>query len=142
MSFLTVSKHPPEEWGGPEGGLIPFLTVRQWQPTAVDRMEVWSWLFVDRTAPAWWKEASRQCYLRTFGMAGMFEQDDTENWSEVTRSLKSPIARRLRLQYNLGMKDERYPDWPGPGVAYSQSFPSDLNERAFYAHWLQRITES
>jgi phenylpropionate dioxygenase-like ring-hydroxylating dioxygenase large terminal subunit len=134
-SFLTVSKHPPEEWGGPEGGLIPFLTVRQWQPKGADKMEVWSWLFVDRNTPDWWKEASRQCYVRTFGMAGMFEQDDTENWGEVTRSLKSPTGRKLQLQYTMGLAVERDEDWPGPGTAYKQSYPSDVNERAFYSHW-------
>lgn len=130
-----MSKHLPEEWGGPEGKFIPFLTVRQWQPKGPDKMEVWSWFFVDRNAPEWWKEASRQCYLRSFGMAGMFEQDDMENWSEVTHALYGAVARRLWLQYNMGLKVERAKDWPGPGVAYAQSYPTDLNERAFYGHW-------
>ncbi len=138
LSFLTVSKHLPEEWGGPEGQLIPFLTLRQWQPKGADKMEVWSWCFVDKNGPELWKEASKQCYLRTFGMAGMFEQDDMENWGEITQSLRGPVARRLWLQYQMGMKVTPAMGWKGEGTAYSPALPVDFNERAFYGQW-QRL---
>ncbi len=136
LSFLTVSKHLPEEWGGPEGQLIPFLTLRQWQPKGADKMEVWSWCFVDKNGPESWKEASKECYLRAFGMGGMFEQDDMENWGDITQSLRGPIARNLWLQYQMGMKVPNARDWRGEGKAYSQNLPADLNERAFYRQWL------
>ncbi len=142
MSFLTVSKHLPEEWGGPEGEFIPFLTLRQWQPKGADRMEVWSWCFVDKNGPESWKEASKQCYLRNFGMAGMFEQDDMENWGEITRSLQGPVARQLWLQYNMGLDVTPAKGWKGAGKAYSQSLPVDLNERAFYGQWQRLMNQA
>jgi len=142
LSFLTVSKHPPEEWGGPEGELISFLTLRQWQPKGADRMEVWSWCFVDKNAPQWWKEASKECYLRAFGMAGMFEQDDMENWVEITQALRGPVARRLWLQYTMGLDVTAAKGWKGPGTVYSQSYPVDLNERIFYGQWQRLMNQA
>jgi hypothetical protein len=135
MSFLQTASHTSEETST-DGEAMSFLTVRLWQPRGADKMEVWSWFFADRNAPERWKEHSRQSYLRSFGMAGWFEQDDMENWAEVTRALRSPAAQRLELQYKLGMKVTRGEKWPGPGVAYIQR-PTflDLNERNFYARW-------
>ena len=103
-------------------------------------MEVWSWCFVDKNGPEWWKEASKQCYLRSFGMAGMFEQDDMENWGEITQALRGPVAQRLWLQYQLGMEVAVAKDWKGPGKAYSQPLPLDLNERIFYRQWQRMMS--
>jgi len=140
-SFLTTSKHLPEEWGGAPDENVSFLTLRQWQPKGPQKMEVWSWCFVDKNAAAPWKEASSKCYLRSFGMSGMFEQDDMENWAEITQGLKSPIAQRLWLQYKMGMDVKPSEKWSGPGAAYSHSSPMELNERHFYSHWLKLMME-
>ena len=67
----------------------------------------------------------------------MFEQDDMENWSEITQALRGPVARQLWLQYKMGLELTPAKAWPGPGIAYEQPFPVDFNERAFYAHWLK-----
>jgi len=136
MSFLNTASHTSQESGDDEGHQVSFLTVRLWQPQGAHKTEIWSWVLVDRNAPAWWKEASRQCYARSFGMAGWFEQDDMENWGEVTRALQSPTAKKLWLQYKLGMDITPADNWPGAGAAYLQR-PTflDLNERNFYARW-------
>jgi len=135
MSFLNTVVVPPSEWGGPESRSISFLTVRQWQPKRADRMEVWTWLFVDKNAPQWWKQASRETYSRSFGMAGVFEQDDMENWVEITQALRGPIAGRLLLQYRMGLDATPTTEGPGSGVVYSLSSLSEMNERIFYSHW-------
>ena len=142
MSFLNTVVVPPPEWGGPEGRSISFLTVRQWQPKRSDRMEVWTWFFVDKNAPQWWKQASKETYSRSFGMAGVFEQDDMENWVEITQALRGPIAGRLLLQYRMGLEATPAKDWPGSGVVYSLSSLSELNERVFYRHWQKLLMES
>jgi len=74
-------------------------------------------------------------------MAGMFEQDDMENWGEVTQALRGPMARRLNLQYKMGLEVTPAPGWPGPGTAYLQR-PTflDLNERHFYRRWQELLT--
>ena len=139
LSFLCNAKQPVP---GGAGELVSFFTLRQWQPTAPDRMEVWSWCLVDRDAPEEWKKASFLCYTRLFGAAGMFEQDDLENWSEITQALRGPIARRLRLQFKLGLTMTPARDWPGPGMAYRQSTPVDFSERSFYRRWQERIARN
>jgi phenylpropionate dioxygenase-like ring-hydroxylating dioxygenase large terminal subunit len=138
-SFLTTSKHLPEEWGGAPSDKVSFLTLRQWQPKGPHQMEVWSWCFVDKNAPARWKEASKECYLRSFGMAGMFEQDDTENWGEITQALRGTMARRLELQYKMGLEPQRAGNWPGPAASVKPS-PLEANERGFYRQW-QKLVE-
>ncbi|HLY65396.1 MAG TPA: SRPBCC family protein, partial [Chloroflexota bacterium] len=140
LSFLNTASHTPAEWGGPEGQPISFLTLRQWQPKGPNSTEVLSWLFMEKNAPAWWKDASRECYERVFGMAGVFEQDDMENWSQITQGVSGPIASRLDLHYEMGMAAEPMADWPGPGTAYRFQPPFvDLNERVFYRRWQELI---
>jgi hypothetical protein len=141
LSFLNTASHTSQESGDGEGHQVSFLTVRLWQPKGPHKMEVSSWLLVDRNSPDWWKDASRQCYLRSFGVAGWFEQDDMENWGETTRALQSPTARKLWMQYKLGMDVTPATDWPGEGKAYVQR-PTflDLNERNFYSRWEKLIS--
>ena len=105
-------------------------------------MEVWSWQLMDRNAPEQWKDAARACFSREFGMAGVFEQDDLENWSEITATLKSPVARRLALQYRMGLAMDEAQQWPGPGRAFLKHSFEELNERIFYGHWHSVMTES
>jgi hypothetical protein len=141
LSFLCNAKQPVPEWGSGTNELISFFTLRQWQPKGPDKMEVWSWCLVDKAAPDEWKKASFRCYTRLFGMAGMFEQDDMENWGEITQALRGPVARRLRLQFKLGLTMTPAKDWPGPGVAYRQNMPVDFSERSFYRRWQERIAQ-
>jgi hypothetical protein len=141
-SFLCNAKQPVPEWREGAAELVSLFTFRQWQPKGPDKMEVWSWCFVDKNAPEWWKEASFRCYTRLFGIAGMFEQDDMENWGEITQALRGPMARRLSLQFKLGMTVDQARDWPGPGIAYRQNMPADFSERAFYRRWQEMIAEN
>ena len=82
MSFLNSGQHTSAEWGGSDAGkeVVSFLTLRLWQPKGADKMEIWSWCFVDKNTSDKWKQASKESYLRVFGAGGMFEQDDMENW--------------------------------------------------------------
>ena len=101
-------------------------------------MEIWSWNFVDKNASDKWKQASRESYLRVFGMGGMFEQDDLENWAGITHALQGPIARRLMLQYGKGLGES---EKNRPVPALKDLVDGGLNEdseRAFYRYW-QRL---
>jgi phenylpropionate dioxygenase-like ring-hydroxylating dioxygenase large terminal subunit len=140
LSFLNTASHAAGEWGGPEGMQVSFLTFRQWQPRGPDRMEVWTWLYVDQTAPEWWREASRTCYLRVFGAAGMFEQDDLENWAEISTGLRGPMAQQLWLHYGMGLDDAPTDQWPGPGTAQLHHHTlGEINERRFYEEWARLV---
>jgi hypothetical protein len=141
LSYLNTASHVPGEWGGPPDLSVSFLTFRQWQPRGPDKMEVWSWLYVDATAPDWWLEASKTCYQRVFGAAGMFEQDDLENWAQINAGLRGRRARDLWLNYQFGLHEQPATDWQGPGraVFYEHNL-TEGNERAFYAEW-QRLMD-
>jgi phthalate 3,4-dioxygenase subunit alpha len=72
-----------------------------------------------------------------FGISGMFEQDDVENWVSITDMATGSMARRLNLNSRMGLTSAGQPIKPpldafaGPGVAY-QGF-GEFNQR----HWLR-----
>ncbi len=140
LSFLQPAGHTVEEWGGQPGEeSMTFLTLRQWQPRGPGRMEAWSWLLMDRNAPEQWQRASRECYRRTFGPAGTFEQDDLANWSAITEALSSPKAKELWLHYEMGLGTPTWEGWLGPGSAYQQRPFMDMGERLFYGAWQEKV---
>ena len=67
------------------GTVVPFISIRQWQPVSPTETEVLSWFAVDRNAPETFKRDSYRAYLMCFGSSGMFEQDDVENWVSITK---------------------------------------------------------
>lgn len=142
LSFLQTAGHTPKEWGGPEGMPITFLTLRQWQPKGPERMEGLTWIFVDKNAPERWKQYSKECYHRVFGVAGIFEQDDLENWAQITKGLRGPVAQQLWLHYEVGLDIVPSKEWPGPGAGYFGQPPFyDLLERLFYKECIRLMQE-
>jgi hypothetical protein len=77
--------------------VLPFISIRTWQPVAPDETEVLSWFAVDASAPEEFKALSYKAYLMCFGSTGMFEQDDVGNWVSLTSTAAGAIARRLLL---------------------------------------------
>jgi phenylpropionate dioxygenase-like ring-hydroxylating dioxygenase large terminal subunit len=127
----------------PEGPLIPFISLRLWQPISATEMEAWSWFMVDRNAPDWYKRESRRAYLACFGTSGMFEQDDMENWTSITAVAKGHLAARQQLDSSMGMAPgggtlyEPVADWPAPGQAYIGF--GEYGQRAFLAYWADQL---
>jgi phthalate 3,4-dioxygenase subunit alpha len=121
------------------GRVVPFISVRQWQPVSSTETEVLSWFAVDRHAPEDFKRDSYRAYLMCFGSSGMFEQDDVENWVSITKVSQGTLARRLRLNSRMGLTstdeviNQPVPGFAGPGVArvgYSES-----NQRSWLTMW-------
>jgi hypothetical protein len=106
--------------------VLPFVSLRQWQPISADETEVLSWFVVDKQAPEEFKALSYKAYLLCFGSSGMFEQDDVENWVSLTNTASGSMARRLLLNSRMGMLLDDSPvvapltaeQWTGPGVAH------------------------
>jgi phenylpropionate dioxygenase-like ring-hydroxylating dioxygenase large terminal subunit len=119
-----------------DGTVAPFISLRQWQPVSERETEVLSWFAVDAAAPEDFKRRSYKAYLMCFGISGMFEQDDVENWVSITDMAAGSMARRLTLNSRMGLTSEGKPLKPplaafaGPGVAY-QGF-GEYGQR----HWL------
>lgn len=114
-------------------------TLRVWHPRGPGEIEVWAWTLVDKEAPAPIKEQLRKTTLRTFGTSGMFEQDDSENWTEIMRALKGAEARQTRFHLGLGLGQSTDPDGKAPGK--TDDLLSEAAARAFYGRWAQMLAD-
>ena len=123
-----------------DGHLVSHTNMKLWVPKGPGRIEVLSWGLVERGASPEWKERSRQHYVLTFGPSGIFDQDDSETWMDISRNCAAPAARDLSFHYLQGFGRTRAADFPGPGEAYQSKF-NENNARAFYARWLELMTD-
>jgi phenylpropionate dioxygenase-like ring-hydroxylating dioxygenase large terminal subunit len=121
----------------PNLGWVPGShTLRVYHPRGPERMEVWSYCLVDADAPPEIKQTIARDYVHRFGPSGMLEQDDGENWSQVSASSHSSLARTLEFNYQMGLGHERFhEDLPGAiGNA-----AGELTHRSFYTRWAQEM---
>lgn len=126
---------------GLKGKAVSMTTLRLWRPKGPDKLEIWSWFLVEKDAPEYWKELSRQSYVLTFGPSGIFEQDDDEILSQVTANYGGSTVRRMNLNYSMGQGRTPVADFPGPGEVYEGQF-TEANARTFYRYWLDRLLEA
>ena len=125
--------------------VLPFISVRQWQPVSENETEVLSWFAVDAEAPEEYKALSYKAYLMCFGSTGMFEQDDVENWVSLTNTAAGSMARRLRLNSRMGVLEDgtevspalTREEFHGPGVAHTGY--SEYNQRELLARWADHL---
>ncbi|MBY0390149.1 MAG: aromatic ring-hydroxylating dioxygenase subunit alpha [Mycobacterium pseudokansasii] len=121
--------------------VLPFISIRQWQPISENETEVCSWFAVDAAAPADFKKRSYRGYLMCFGSTGMFEQDDVENWVSLTTTAGGTMARRLLLNGRMGLLSDDRPvaealpaeAFHGPGRA--QVGYNEYNQRELLKLW-------
>jgi hypothetical protein len=127
--------------------VLPFISIRQWQPISADETEVLSWFAVDAEAPEDFKALSYKAYLMCFGSTGMFEQDDVENWVSLTNTAAGSMARRLLLNSRMGLMEDGTDVVPpltreqfhGPGVAHTGY--AEFNQRALLNRWADHIEQ-
>ncbi|MCV7196872.1 aromatic ring-hydroxylating dioxygenase subunit alpha [Mycobacterium angelicum] len=125
--------------------VLPFISIRQWQPISANETEVCSWFAVDAAAPEQFKRDSYKAYLMCFGSSGMFEQDDVENWVSLTTTAGGSMARRLLLNSRMGLLHDDRPVSPelsaesfhGPGRA--QVGYNEYNQRELLKLWAQHL---
>ena len=127
--------------------VLPFISLRQWQPISADETEVLSWFVVDKEAPEEFKKLSYKAYLMCFGSSGMFEQDDVENWVSLTNTAAGTMARQLLLNGRMGMLQDGTPvvepltpeEFAGPGVA--RVGYGEYNQRALLGEWADHLEQ-
>jgi phenylpropionate dioxygenase-like ring-hydroxylating dioxygenase large terminal subunit len=125
--------------------VLPFITIRTWQPIGPDETEVLSWFAVDAEAPEEFKALSYKAYLMCFGSTGMFEQDDVENWVSLTSTAGGSMARRLLLNSRMGLLEDGSPVVPaltgeqfaGPGEAHVGY--GEYNQRHMLNRWAEYL---
>lgn len=111
-------------------------TLRVWHPRGPNEIEVWALAVVDADAPQAVKDQWGQGITRTFSPAGMFEQDDGENWIEVQRVLRGTKSRRQSFNLQMGIGNEQS-DARFPGKL-SYVF-SEAAARGFYTRWARMM---
>jgi PAH dioxygenase large subunit len=116
-----------------------FLSFRLWEPLAFNKTRIHSYLIVDKSAPAEFRRDTAQSSVRTFGPSGTFEQDDMENWEDCTLVNSGKIAQRYTLHHGMNFHVEPTPDFPGPGLAYPNSY-GERTQLAFYGEWKRWMT--
>jgi hypothetical protein len=107
-------------------------TLRVYQPRGPERTEIWSLCLVDRDAPQQVKDIMRRRYVQSFGPSGLLEQDDGENWSQVSASSRTPLARTLEFNYQMGLGHE-YSD--PELLGWTSRGPTEMPHRSFYGRW-------
>jgi 3-phenylpropionate/trans-cinnamate dioxygenase alpha subunit len=110
-------------------------TFRVWHPRGPDKIEIWSWIYVDKAAPPEIKQAFRLAGVRSFSPSGTFEQDDMDNWQECTQTCRGVISRRMPLNTQMGLGHDRFD--PDLGAWASEYRMSENNHRHFYQRWAQ-----
>jgi len=140
MSFV-------HNWPKVEDGddVLPFISIRMWQPISENETEVYSWFAVDSAAPEDYKKNSYKAYLMCFGSTGMFEQDDVENWVSLTNTASGSMARRLLLNSRMGLLDDNRTvveplaaeQFRGPGRAFVGY--NENNQRALLKLWADHL---
>lgn len=123
-----------------KGQLISNTSMRLWRPVGVDKMEVITWFLVEKNASYDWKKRSRESFILTFSPSGIFEQDDTEVFTDITAAARGtmPLQKQLTFNYTMGLHRKPVTDFVGPGVVYDDKF-TEANQRNFYRHWLDLI---
>ena len=125
--------------------VLPFISIRLWQPISENETEVCSWFAVDSAAPPEYKKNSYKAYLMCFGSTGMFEQDDVENWVSLTNTAGGSMARRLLLNSRMGLlSDDRPVVDPLPSAAFhgpghAQVGYNENNQRALLRLWADHL---
>ena len=125
--------------------VLPFISIRLWQPISENETEVCSWFAVDSAAPDRFKKDSYKAYLMCFGSTGMFEQDDVENWVSLTTTAGGAMARRLLLNSRMGLFSDGRPvvealtagSFHGPGRA--QVGYNEYNQRKLLGLWADHL---
>ena len=110
-------------------------TFRTWHPKGPDKIEIWTYIYVDKAAPDSIKEAFRLSGVRSFGPSGVFEQDDMDTWQECSWAGRGAVTRRMLLNYQMGLGHEGFD--PELQALVSDYRYSDSNHRQFYRRWSQ-----
>jgi phenylpropionate dioxygenase-like ring-hydroxylating dioxygenase large terminal subunit len=139
--FPNLSYLQTDVQADPETPSTPFLNFRLWQPVSLTQTAVWSWLLMEKDAPEEFRERSYATYIRTFGPAGIYEQDDAEIWEECTRVNRGRVAQRHSLYHGMGLHLAPDPEFPGPGRAYDGTY-NEITQLAYYDEWLKWLTAS
>src|SRR5699024_12505861 len=123
-----------------KGKLVSNTSIRMWKPLAHNKMEVMSWFLVEENATQDWIKRSKEAFVLTFSPSGIFEQDDTEVFTDITEIAEGEVSyqKDYMNNYTMGMHRNPVNDFPAPGVVYDDKFIEAI-QRNFFRYWLDLI---
>jgi hypothetical protein len=112
-------------------------SLRFYVPLSPTQTEITSFTLVERDTPQEYKDALHKSTIGTFGVAGIFETDDAEVWSEVQRAVRGVMGRKTLASYQAyGTPSE--PALPGSGSGSTfRGVSGDDNAWAFYERYIE-----
>lgn len=114
--------------------------IRVWHPKGPNAMEMYHWVYVDKTAPAEVKNELRWITQHHFGPQGLAEQDDGENFALIADNLgiRGSQVSKMMLNYRMGLSD----DGEKRQAAESgvRTGMGEMPQRLFYRRWLELMT--
>jgi 3-phenylpropionate/trans-cinnamate dioxygenase alpha subunit len=121
----------------PNFSLLPvFNTFRIVHPKGPGEIELWSYCYVDRDAPADVKRELVKFYNLSFGPAGIIEQDDSAVWESIATSARGVQGRKGWSDYTMGLGDEHWHE--GLGCMITDRL-SEAAQRSFYRSWAKAM---
>lgn len=111
------------------------LGFRLAHPRGPLKTEFWHFVLIDRDMPDELKRVIRIGSQANNGAAGLFEQDDVDNWRQVTEASMSQFERQFPQDLSMGVGHAGpHPTYPG---IVSERYISENNQRLFYQRWEQ-----
>ncbi|MPZ14633.1 MAG: Rieske 2Fe-2S domain-containing protein [Chloroflexi bacterium] len=111
-------------------------------PKGRDASEIWQWTFIERAAPDIVKDLAARSASRGQAPAGLFGQDDCENFERITENTLTPMADKLTFHYAMSVGYDG--EWPGHEEWHTQGLPGlvgpqnwETSQRRYYAYWAQ-----
>ena len=115
-------------------------SIRVMNPRGPLKTEAWTFHLAENDAPEEINRLSRQNAQFTFGVSGIFEQDDMDNFYQCTLSGLSPMGRKVPSLVVMGLGHETT-HYALPGKVAGTN-PNEVPQRALYARWQEFMNAS
>ncbi len=90
------------------------------------------------------KRAAAAHAAESQAVAGLFGQDDSENFERIRQAQDMPLAKRLPYHYGMAVGHDG--KWPGVETWHTKGLPgvvgprfTEQPQRLFYAYWAERM---
>ncbi len=87
-------------------GVFHVFGLFQWHPRGPGEIEVWQTALFDRDAPQSVKDFARTQMSQENAAAGIFGQDDGENFEQITESARGVVSQTRDFNYAMGLGHE------------------------------------
>lgn len=109
-------------------------------PVGPTQMEAWKTTLVDKNAAPEVQRMQVRASNRHFGPAGMFEQDDGENWVQSTAAAGGRVAQRQALNYAMGLGKDDLVEGPNGEPPHVQTLVNEHAQLWLYRCWSEYMT--